>query len=158
MRRPRQDRSWWPQRTPALRAARPLQAAETSIVAYVDDIATATRTNDDVRRVLHTGEHAQLVLMTLGSGEEIGAETHTGIEQLLRIETGRGKAVLDGQEHVLSAGSAVVVPAGAEHDVINTSSSEPLRLYATYSPPEHPDGTVHATKAEADAYEEAHHH
>ncbi len=127
-------------------------------MAYVGDIATATRTNDDFRRVLHTGEHAQLVLMTLGPGEEIGAETHTGIDQFLRIESGQAKAVLDGVEHALSAGSAVVVPAGAEHNVINTSDSEPLRLYTIYSPPEHPDGTVHATKEEADAYEEAHHH
>jgi len=127
-------------------------------VAYVDDIATATRTNDDFRRVLHTGEHSQLVLMTLGPGEEIGAEVHGGIDQFLRIESGQAKAVLDGEEHALSAGSAVVVPAGTEHNVINTSDSEPLRLYTIYSPPEHPDGTVHATKAEADAYEEAHHH
>ena len=127
-------------------------------MAYVDDIATATRTNDDFRRVLHTGEHSQLVLMTLRPGEEIGAETHGGIDQFLRIESGRAKAVLDGEEHALSAGSAVVVPAGTEHNVINTSDSEPLRLYTIYSPPEHPDGTVHATKAEADAYEEAHHH
>lgn len=127
-------------------------------MAYVDDIATATRTNEDFRRVLHTGEHSQLVLMTLAPGEEIGAETHPATDQFLRVESGQAKAVLDGAEHELGVGSAVVVPAGVEHNVINTSSGEPLRLYTIYSPPEHPDGTVHATKEEADAYEEAHHH
>lgn len=127
-------------------------------MAYVTDIETATLENEDFRRVLHTAEHSQLVLMTLGPGEEIGMETHADIDQFLRIEEGQGTAVLDGEEYRLSDGSAVVVPAGTEHNVVNTSSRAKLKLYTIYSPPGHADGTVHATKAEADASEEALHH
>jgi mannose-6-phosphate isomerase-like protein (cupin superfamily) len=94
--------------------------------------------------------------MALQPGEEIGMEVHHDIDQFLRIEAGTGKAVLDGKEYSLEDGSAVVVPAGVEHNFINTSKDQPLKLYTIYTPPEHPDGTVHATKAEADAAE--HHH
>lgn len=125
---------------------------------YVTDIETATLENEDFRRVLHTAEHSQLVLMTLGPGEEIGMETHGDVDQFLRVEEGTGKAILDGEEYELSDGWAVVVPAGTEHNVINTSSGAKLKLYTIYSPPEHVDGTVHATKAEADADQEHPHH
>jgi mannose-6-phosphate isomerase-like protein (cupin superfamily) len=96
--------------------------------------------------------------MSLKPGEDIGKETHPDIDQFIRVEDGQGKAVIDGQEYDLEDGSAIVIPAGAEHNVINTSSIEVLKLYTIYTPPEHPDGTVHKTKAEADAYEEEHHH
>jgi mannose-6-phosphate isomerase-like protein (cupin superfamily) len=86
--------------------------------------------------------------MTLRPGEEIGRETHEGHDQFIRVESGTGSVVLNGKKHELEDGSAVVIPAGTEHNVINTSKSEPLRLYTLYSPPEHPDGTVHRTKAD----------
>ena len=86
--------------------------------------------------------------MTLRPGDEIGSEVHDEHDQFIRVEAGNGKVVLDGKEHALSDGSAVVIPAGVEHNVLNTSSDTPLRLYTLYSPPEHPDGTVHATKAD----------
>ena len=121
---------------------------------YVTNIEKDTLKNEDFRRVLFTGPNTQLVLMTLAPDEDIGLETHERIDQFIRIESGTGKAVLDGATHTLGDGSALVIPAGVEHNVINTSSSEPLKLYSLYSPPEHPDGTVHHTKGEAEA---AHH-
>ena len=121
---------------------------------YVTNIEKDTLDNEDFRRVLFTGPHTQLVLMTLGPGEDIGLETHEGHDQFIRIESGTGTAVLDGSTHTLTDGSALVIPAGVEHNVINTSSAEPLKLYTLYSPPEHPDGTVHRTRGEAAA---AHH-
>jgi len=96
--------------------------------------------------------------MTLAPGEEIGMETHDGVDQFIRVEEGYGKAVLDGEEHTLEDGSAVVIPAGTWHNIVNSSPSEALKLYTIYTPPEHPDGTVHKNKAEALAYENAHHH
>jgi mannose-6-phosphate isomerase-like protein (cupin superfamily) len=95
--------------------------------------------------------------MTIGPGDEIGLETHDDVDQFIRIEAGHGRAILDGREHALEDGSSVVIPAGTEHNIVNVSKSEPLRLYSIYSPPEHPDGTVHRTKADADAYEREHH-
>ncbi len=124
---------------------------------YVTNIERDTLENEDFRRVLYTASRLQLVLMTLQAGEEIGAETHPDIDQFIRVEAGSGKAVLNGQEHSLEDGSVVVIPAGVEHNVVNTGD-EPLRLYTLYSPPEHEDGTVHHTKAEADAAEHHHHH
>ena len=96
--------------------------------------------------------------MTLQPGEEIGMEHHTGHDQFIRVEAGEGVAILDGEKHALADGTAVVVPAGVEHNVINTSSTEPMRLYSLYTPPEHPDGIIHATKADADEYEMKHGH
>jgi mannose-6-phosphate isomerase-like protein (cupin superfamily) len=96
--------------------------------------------------------------MALKPGEEIGLETHPDTDQFIRVEAGYGKAILDGEEYTLADGSALVIPAGAEHNVINTSSKESLKLYTVYTPPEHPDGTIHKTKAEAEAYEREHHH
>jgi mannose-6-phosphate isomerase-like protein (cupin superfamily) len=113
---------------------------------YVTDIERDTLENPDYRRVLFTGSHLQLVLMTLQPGEEIGLETHEEHDQFIRVEAGNGTVTLDGARRELSDGVAVVIPAGVEHNVINTSADEPLRLYTLYSPPEHPDGTVHRTK------------
>lgn len=127
------------------------------MAGYATNIEQKTLENNKFRQVLFTGPHAQLVVMALKPGEDIGLETHDDVDQFIRVEAGRGTAVLDGKEHVLEDGSAIVIPAGVEHNVINSSSSEPLKLYTIYSPPEHPDGTVHETKAEADAYEREHH-
>lgn len=118
------------------------------MVGYVTNIEQDTLANEDYRRVLFTGENTQLVLMTLQPGEEIGREIHEDHDQFIRVEAGTGVARLDREEHELSDGMAVVIPAGVEHNVINTASDEPLRLYTLYSPPEHPDGTVHRTKAD----------
>jgi mannose-6-phosphate isomerase-like protein (cupin superfamily) len=112
------------------------------------------RSNDAFRRTLETGEHAQVVVMTIQPGEEIGEETHDGDQLLLFVE-GEGEAVLDGSSSAVRAGEMVFVPAGTLHNFVNTGS-EPLRLVTVYAPPEHPDGTVHATKAEADAAEHDH--
>ena len=117
-----------------------------------------TLAGNNFREVLYTTQRSQLVIMSLQPGEEIGLEKHEGHDQFIRVEAGSGVAILDGEKHVLEDGVAVVIPAGTEHNVINTSDSEPMRLYTLYTPPEHPDGIVHATKAEADAYEEQHHH
>jgi mannose-6-phosphate isomerase-like protein (cupin superfamily) len=125
---------------------------------YSINIESKTLEGDNFREVLYTTERSQLVIMTLQPGEEIGMEHHTGHDQFIRVEQGRGKALLDGEEHLLEDGVAVVIPAGTEHNVINTSSTEKLKLYTLYTPPEHPDGIVHATKAEADEYEKQHGH
>jgi mannose-6-phosphate isomerase-like protein (cupin superfamily) len=124
---------------------------------YITDIEKKTLENDNFREVLFTGPHSQLVLMTLQPGEEIGTERHNGIDQFIRIESGHGRSVLNGEEHELHDGSAVVIPSGTEHNIINVSDIAPLKLYSIYSPPEHPDGTIHRTKAEAEAYEKEHH-
>lgn len=117
---------------------------------YCDDIERNTVDNDDFRRVLYTGAHLQLVLMTLQPGEEIGEEVHDGIDQFFRIEEGEGVIVIDGQDNRVEADFAVIVPSGTRHNVRNTGG-RPLRLYTIYGPPEHRDGIVQATKAEADA-------
>jgi mannose-6-phosphate isomerase-like protein (cupin superfamily) len=118
------------------------------MVGYVTNIEQDTLDNEDYRRVLFTGKNTQLVLMTLGPGEEIGRETHEEHDQFIRIEAGTGLAQLNREEHPLGDGTAVVIPAGVEHNIVNTSSTEPLRLYTLYSPPEHADGTVHHNKAD----------
>jgi len=125
---------------------------------YSIDIEARTLANDKFREVLYTAKNSQLVVMTLRPGEEIGLEKHEGHDQFIRVEAGDGVAILDGERHALSDGVAVVIPAGTEHNVINTSASAPMRLYTLYSPPEHPPGTVHRTKAEADEYERQHGH
>jgi mannose-6-phosphate isomerase-like protein (cupin superfamily) len=128
------------------------------MAGYSINIEEKTLQNEYFREVLFTGEHSQLVVMTLQPGEEIGEETHDEIDQFLRVEAGEGVAVLDGEEIYLEDGISVVVPAGVKHNVINRSQSEALKLYTIYSPPEHPDGTVHKNKKEADEYEQEHHH
>ena len=127
------------------------------MAGYVTNIEKKTLGNTNFREVLFTGPHSQLVVMAIGPGEEIGLETHDDVDQFIRVEAGQGMAILDGKEHPLEDGSAVVVPAGTRHNIVNRSASEPLKLYSIYSPPEHPDGTVHKTKAEAEAYEREHH-
>ena len=118
---------------------------------YIVHIEKETLSNNDFRRVLYTAPHTQLVLMSISAGEDIGEETHDGVDQFIRIEAGQGKAILDGVEHVLNAEDAVVIPAGTQHNIVNTGA-EALKLYTLYSPPEHKDGVVEATKA--DAFEE----
>ena len=125
---------------------------------YVVDIERRTLDNDFFREVLFTAPHMQFVVMALAPGEDIGMETHSDVDQFIRVEAGTGKAVLNGKEHNLADGSAVVIPAGTEHNIVNTSQREPLKLYTIYTPPEHPDGTIHKTKAEALVYEREHHH
>ena len=120
---------------------------------YVSNIEEQTIANDNFRQVLYTGPNSQLVLMSLLPGEEIGMEVHT-LDQFIRVEKGTGMAILDGVEHQLADGSAIVVPAGANHNIINTSETEDLKLYTIYSPAEHQDGVVFKTKAEAEAAEE----
>ena len=115
--------------------------------------------NKYFRQVLFTGKHCQLVVMSLQPGEEIGNEVHPNTDQFFRIEQGKAKFVLNGsEEQVAHAGDAVVIPAGTHHNVINTSKSRKLKLYTVYSPPNHPDGTIHKTKAEAEAAEESEQH
>ena len=120
-------------------------------MSFVVDIEKRTEGNRNFREVLYTGPKSQLVVMALAPGESIGRETHPDIDQFVRVEAGVAKAVLDGVEHRLQAGWAVVISAGTEHDVVNASATEPLELYTIYTPPAHADGTVHATKAEAQA-------
>jgi len=120
---------------------------------FVTNIEEDTLENGDFRRVLYTAKHSQLVLMSLRANEEIGEETHE-LDQFIRVEAGEGLAVLDGVAHRLSDGSAVVIPAGTKHNVINVSDTEELKLYTIYSPPEHRDGTVHKTKSDAIEHEE----
>ena len=115
---------------------------------YIVNLEAKTVSNDNFREVLYTGKFSQLVLMSLKPGEEIGLEVH-GLDQFIRIEKGIGVAILDGVEHQLSDGSAVVVPAGANHNIINTSATDDLKLYTIYSPAEHQDGVKFKTKAEA---------
>jgi mannose-6-phosphate isomerase-like protein (cupin superfamily) len=121
---------------------------------YVVSIEEETTKNTDFRRVLYTGKFSQLVLMSLKPGEEIGEETHDDVDQFFRFEAGEGKVIIDRIEHHVKDGSAVIVPAGARHNVVNTSKSVDLRLYTIYSPPEHQDGVVRHTKKEAMAGEE----
>jgi mannose-6-phosphate isomerase-like protein (cupin superfamily) len=124
------------------------------MVGYVGAIETETLKNTYFREVLFTGKYAQLVVMCLEPGEEIGDEVHPNIDQFFRIEQGEAKFILnEKEEHNVRSGEAVVVPAGTFHNVINTSKVSQLKLYTVYSPPNHPAGTVHATKADADAAE-----
>lgn len=120
---------------------------------FADNIERLTKENGDFRRVLYTGENIQLVLMALAPGEEIGEEVHDDRDQFFRFETGVGDVLIDGVANPVKADDGVIVPAGALHNVVNTGS-ERLRLYTIYGPPEHREGTVHKTKADADAAHE----
>ena len=120
---------------------------------FVDDIEARTKGNRDFRRVIYTGHHMQLVLMSITTGGEIGEEVHEDTDQFFRIEEGEGEVTIDGRSTRVKADSAVVVPAGAKHNIRNTGSA-PLKLYTLYAPPHHEDGTVHPTKAAADASDE----
>lgn len=117
-------------------------------------IATEAEKSPDFRRVLWTGEHSQLVIMTIPPGGEIGEEVHEDVDQILTFVSGTGKAIVSGSEKNVVSGDLVVVPAGLKHNFVNTGPN-PLILYTVYGPPEHADGAVHATKEEADAMEEA---
>ncbi len=125
---------------------------------YHTDIEKKTLDNNYFREVLFTGPNEQLVVMALKPGEDIGMEVHGDTDQFIRIEAGQGKAILDGKEFALKDGSAVVIPAGIQHDIVNTSTTEPLKLYTVYAPPEHPDKAIHKTKEEALEYEQEKHH
>ena len=120
---------------------------------YIDDIEDRTEDNRDFRRVVYTGKHLQLVLMSIPIDGEIGEEIHDDGDQFFRVEEGEGEVMIDGRTTRIESGSAIVIPAGARHNIINTSD-EPLKLYTLYGPPHHADGTVHRTKAEADASKE----
>jgi len=128
------------------------------MTGFTDNIERLTLENTYFRKVIHTAPHSQLVLMNLKPGEEIGSEIHSELDQFFRFEQGHGQVVIDGEERNVEDGDAAIVPAGAEHNVINTSETEDLKLYTVYSPPQHPDGTIHETKAEADAAEAAESH
>ena len=116
------------------------------------DIVKLARSNDAFRREIATGEHSQVVAMTIPAGEEIGEEVHSENDQLLVFVDGQAEAVLDGRSSTVGPNDLVLVPAGTRHNFINTGDG-PLRLVTVYAPPEHPPGTVHQTKAEADAAE-----
>ena len=116
---------------------------------FKGNIEKATLENTDFRRVLYTSKHSQLVLMSLQPGEEIGMEVHTENDQFFRFESGHGKCIIDGNEYELKDGDAVVVPVGAQHNIINVSQTEPLKLYTIYSPAHHKDGIVRKTKKDA---------
>ncbi len=120
---------------------------------YTTNIEKDTLENENYRKVLYTSEHSQLVLMSLKPGEEIGMEVHPDNDQFFRIEKGEGKCIIDGNEYDLEDGVAIVVPAGSQHNVINASDSDELKLYTIYSPAHHKDGIVRVTKAEAEAQE-----
>jgi len=129
------------------------------MTGYVGPIEKLTDKNRFFRQVLYTGKHTQLVVMCLQKGEEIGNEVHPKVDQFFRIEKGEAKFIFNGkEEHIVVAGDGIVIPAGTYHNVINHSKTAQLRLYTLYSPPNHPDGTIHKTKAEAEAAEAAEHH
>ncbi len=119
---------------------------------FIINIEKAAEGNDAFRKVLFTSHYSQLVLMSLKPGEEIGEEVH-GLDQFIRIEEGTGKAVIDKTEHPIEDGTAIVIPAGAKHNIIN-SSNKPLKLYTIYSPPNHKDGIMFETKEDAEKSEE----
>lgn len=106
--------------------------------------------NSNFRKVLYTGKHLQVVLMSLKPGEEIGAETHSSIDQFFRFEGGTGKCIIDGNEYKVENGVAIVVPAGSKHNVINTDSAKDLKMYTIYAPPNHQDGIINVTKKDAE--------
>ena len=117
---------------------------------FVSNIETASLANSKFRKVLYSSKHSQFVLMSLAPNEEIGMEVHTDNDQFFRFEKGEGKCIIDGNEYILRDGSVIIVPAGAEHNIINTSRTDDLKLYTIYSPAHHKDGIVRATKEEAE--------
>ena len=122
---------------------------------FVDNIEKLSLENENFRKVLYTAKNSQLVVMSLLPGEEIGMEVHH-LDQFIRVEAGQGKAILDGAEHDISDGFAVVVPAGTNHNIVNASQTEKMKLYTVYSPSNHKDGKIHVTKADAEADEGEH--
>ena len=119
------------------------------MAGFIANIEEKTLANTNFRQVLFTAPHSQLVLMCLKPSEEIGMEVHPNVDQFFRFDAGEGKAILDGAEYPIKNGDCVVVPAGTQHNIINTSADKELKLYTIYSPPQHPDGTIHTTKEDA---------
>lgn len=120
---------------------------------FITNIEQEALNNDYFRRVLYTDPHLQLVVMSLLPNEDIGEEVHN-LDQFIRVEKGEGKSVLDGVEQIIADGSVVIIPTGTKHNIINTSATNPMKLYTLYAPPNHREGTTHKTKAEAEASEE----
>ncbi len=126
------------------------------MAGFIGNIEELALANNNFRKVVYTGQHAQLVLMSLKPNEEIGFEVHEIVDQFIRVEKGNGKLIMNGEEHEISDGSAFVIPATTNHNVVNMSDTAELKLYTVYSPPHHKDGTVHATKQVAEADTEDH--
>jgi mannose-6-phosphate isomerase-like protein (cupin superfamily) len=126
---------------------------------FFGNIEKETEKNKYFRKVLFTGKHLQLVVMSLQGGEEIGKEIHKTVDQFFRVESGKAKFVLnDTETHIVGPGGAAIIPAGTWHNVLNASKTDPLKLYTVYTPPNHPEGTIHKSKADAEAAEKASHH
>lgn len=119
------------------------------MTGFLINIEEKTLENENFREVLYTAQHSQLVVMSLLPKEDIGMEVHEIVDQFIRIEDGEGKAILNGEEHNLSDGTALIIPAGTKHNIINTSSDKKLKLYTVYCPAHHKDKTIHKTKQEA---------
>lgn len=126
------------------------------MTGYLDNIEQRTLENTSFRQVLYTGQHLQLVVMSIQPREEIGQEIHEINDQFLRVEAGEGLLIMDGQEHPVKDGDAFIVPAGTQHNIVNTSADQPLKLYTLYAPPHHKDGVVHETREAAEADEDDH--
>ena len=126
--------------------------------AYRANIENVTLKNNNFRKVLFTGKFCQLVVMSLKPGEEIGEEVHNNVDQFFRFEEGSAKVIIGKSTMRVKDDDVVIVPAGAKHNIVNTSKTKVLKLYTIYSPPNHPEGTIHKTKAIAEKYEEEHHH
>ena len=124
--------------------------------SFIGNIEQLTKTNNFFRHVLYTGKYAQLVVMSLKPGEQIGKEIHPSVDQFFRIDQGQAKVMIDGEEFQVSDGFAIIVPAGSEHNIINNGDVD-LKLYTIYSPPNHPDGTINKTHQDAINYETEHH-
>ncbi len=123
------------------------------MTGYVSNIEDVVSENTNFRKVLYTGSHMQLVAMSLKPLEDIGMEVHDTVDQFFRFEDGEGKVIMNGEETLVKEDMVVIIPAGTEHNIINTSETEDLKLYTIYAPANHPDGTIHATKEEAMAAE-----
>ncbi len=126
-------------------------------MGYTENIQKKTLENTNFREVLYTGAHMQLVVMSLKPLEDIGMEVHPNVDQFFRIEKGQAKVIMNGEEAILTDDMVAIVPAGVQHNVINTSNTEDLKLYTIYAPANHPEGTIHATRADAMAAEEHEH-
>ena len=129
-----------------------ISSGEPNMTGYVSNILEETLKNSFFRKVLYTGKHAQLVVMCLQPQEDIGMEVHYNVDQFFRIEQGSAEVIIDGAKTQVKDDFAIIVPAGAQHNIVNTGSIE-LKLYTIYSPPNHPEGTIHKTKKEAEANE-----
>ncbi len=121
------------------------------MTGYLQNIEEITLKNENFRTVVYTAQHMQLVVMSLKPKESIGVETHQIVDQFIRVESGEGTVIMNGEERPIKAGDAFVVPARVQHNVVNTSAENPLKLYSIYSPPHHKDGTVHKSKQESEA-------